>query len=253
MVDCLLLLGLARRMLRAGSDSGRQTMRRALFVTLALAVMGSACGPVDWPMFRFESRRSGSSPDTSLSPAAVASSMVLGWTATTGSGVDSSPAVANGVVYVGSNDQKLYAFDASGSAGCAGTPEACAPLWSALTGGGVVSSPAVANGLVYVGSWDGNLYAFDAGGKTNCTGTPEDVPTPVDRVHRRSRGCVTHSRQRCRLHRIVRPQAVRVRRRRESELQRYADHLSTVVDRRHRRRRGLVARSSQRCRLRGLE
>src|SRR3984893_12678944 len=110
MVDCLLLLGLARRMLRAGGDSGRQTVRRVHFV--ALAVMGSACGPVDWPMFRFESRRSGSSPDTSLSAAAVGSSMVLGWTATTGSGADSSPAAASGVVYVGSNYQKLDAFAA---------------------------------------------------------------------------------------------------------------------------------------------
>ena len=32
------------------------------------------------------------------------------WTATTGGQVFSSPAVANGVVYVGSTDGKLYAF-----------------------------------------------------------------------------------------------------------------------------------------------
>jgi len=32
------------------------------------------------------------------------------WSYTTGSAVFSSPAVANGVVYVGSNDHNVYAF-----------------------------------------------------------------------------------------------------------------------------------------------
>lgn len=228
-------------------------MRRALLVTLALAVTGSACGPIDWPMFRFESRRSGSSPDTSLSAAAVASSMVLGWTATTGSGVDSSPAVANGVVYVGSNDQKLYAFDASGSAGCAGMPKACAPLWSALTGGGVVSSPAVVNGVVYVGSWDGNLYAFDAAGKASCTGSPKtcqplwtaSTGSLVDASPTVANGVVYVGSFD---HKLYAFDAAGSR-----NCSGTPTICQTVVDRRHRRRRGLVARSSQRCRLRRLE
>ena len=58
-------------------------------------------------------------------------------------------------MYVGSLDDKLYAFPASCS-----TP--CSPLWeSAPTGGPIESSPAVANGVVYVGSFDHELYAFD--------------------------------------------------------------------------------------------
>src|SRR5438067_2398572 len=62
------------------------------------------------------------------------------WSATTDpnrdNGVTSSPAVANGVVFVGSWDYKLFAFDArSGST-----------LWSATTGFLVDSSPAVAHG-----------------------------------------------------------------------------------------------------------
>ena len=56
--------------------------------------------------------------------------------------VDSSPAVANGVVYVGSDDDNVYALNASTGA----------KLWSYTTGGYVDSSPAVANGVVYVGS-----------------------------------------------------------------------------------------------------
>ena len=72
------------------------------------------------------------------------------WTASTGSEIFSSPAVANGVVYVGSGDHKLYAFNASTGK----------PLWTASTGDIIGSSPAVANGVVYVGSEDHKLYAF---------------------------------------------------------------------------------------------
>jgi outer membrane protein assembly factor BamB len=64
--------------------------------------------------------------------------------------VISSPAVANGVVYVGSDDGNLYALNARTGV----------KLWSYATGGAVFSSPAVANGVVYVGSDDGNVYAF---------------------------------------------------------------------------------------------
>ncbi len=70
------------------------------------------------------------------------------WTATTGDAINSSPAVADGVVYVGSGDGKLYAF----AVGCNSGGGTCTPLWTGATGG-VISSPAVADGVVYVGSW----------------------------------------------------------------------------------------------------
>ena len=78
------------------------------------------------------------------------------WIYTTGGGIYSSPAVANGVVYEGSGDKNLYALDA-----LTGVKE-----WSYLTGSGIYPSPAVANGVVYVGSYDGKLYCFslDPGG-----------------------------------------------------------------------------------------
>jgi outer membrane protein assembly factor BamB len=53
------------------------------------------------------------------------------------------------VVYVGSNDNNIYALNARTGA----------KLWSYATGGPVGSSP-VADGVVYVGSRDGNVYAF---------------------------------------------------------------------------------------------
>jgi serine/threonine-protein kinase len=62
--------------------------------------------------------------------------------------VNSSPAVANGVVYVGSWDNDVYALNAK-------TGDL---LWSYATGAGVDSSPAVANGVVYVGSGDSNVF-----------------------------------------------------------------------------------------------
>ena len=77
-------------------------------------------------------------------------SLQLKWSYATGGPVYSSPAVANGVVYVGSGDD-LYALNASTGA----------LLWSYTTGGGVFSSPAVANGVVYVGSNDPNFFAVN--------------------------------------------------------------------------------------------
>ena len=73
------------------------------------------------------------------------------WAATMGGAIYySSPAVANGVVYVGSRDYKLYAFNARNGV----------MLWSSSTGSLIDSSPAVTNGVVYVGSENYKLYTF---------------------------------------------------------------------------------------------
>jgi len=89
------------------------------------------------------------------------SHLKLNWSYATSGAIESSPAVANGIVYVGSNDGKLYAFDAS-------CHSACQPLWSYPTGDRISSSPAIANRLVYIGSEDGNFYAFDASCRSSC-------------------------------------------------------------------------------------
>jgi outer membrane protein assembly factor BamB len=73
--------------------------------------------------------------------------------------LESSPAVANGVVFVGAFDGRLYAFDADGCGAAT-----CQPLWKGRTGGMIESSPTVSGGVVYIGSDDGKLYAFDADG-----------------------------------------------------------------------------------------
>ena len=79
------------------------------------------------------------------------------WTGATGGAITSSAAVAAGIVYIGSTDGKLYAFKATGC----GSPT-CTPVWTATTGGSINSTPAVNKGVVYIGSSDDNLYAFNA-------------------------------------------------------------------------------------------
>ncbi len=95
--------------------------------------------------------------ETILSPTNV-SRLQLDWAVSTGgSGIvvtTSSPVIADGIVYIGSEDNKLYAFDTKSSKGKL--------LWSATTQGILDSSPAVVSGVVYVGSDDHRLYAFDA-------------------------------------------------------------------------------------------
>jgi outer membrane protein assembly factor BamB len=62
----------------------------------------------------------------------------------------SSPAVADGKLYFGLDNNYVYALDAlTGDL-----------VWSYKTEGAVQSSPAISDGLLFVGSNDGNLYAI---------------------------------------------------------------------------------------------
>jgi PQQ-like domain len=72
------------------------------------------------------------------------------WNYTTGAGVWGSPTVADGKVYVGSQDRKFYCLNAA-TGGF---------IWSYTTGGTLWSSPVVANGVAYAVSSDSKVYAF---------------------------------------------------------------------------------------------
>ncbi len=72
----------------------------------------------------------------------------------TGVGGAYPPIVANGVVYVGTVNDAVYALNARTGAS----------LWSYTTGNSIISSPAVVNGVLYVTSEDYNLYAFSLPG-----------------------------------------------------------------------------------------
>ena len=80
------------------------------------------------------------------------------WSYTTGYTVG-SPAVANGVVYLGS-DTAVYALNAA-----TGAEE-----WSYTTGDSAFSTPAVANGVVYLGST--HVYAFGLPGGVRAVSRP---------------------------------------------------------------------------------
>jgi len=100
-----------------------------------------------WPMFRHDLRHTGYS--TSRAPN---TNQTL-WSYKTVPGGDPSPAVANGIVYVGSGDNKIYALNATTGA----------YVWSYTTGGVFDwSCPAVADGKVFIGSRDSKVYALDA-------------------------------------------------------------------------------------------
>jgi outer membrane protein assembly factor BamB len=125
----------------------------------------------DQAVFAFDA--TGTTGCSGVAPARVCAPL---WTAPTAFNSGSTPSVANGVVYVGS-DTTLYAFDAHGTTRCSGAPKTCAPLWTASLSGGTTSAPSVVNGVVYVGASDGflgsgtgRLYAFDAAGTQQCSG-----------------------------------------------------------------------------------
>jgi eukaryotic-like serine/threonine-protein kinase len=66
--------------------------------------------------------------------------------------VISSPAIAEGIAYVGSTDGNLYALDVG-----TGTEK-----WKFPTKVRITSSPAISQGVVYFGSYDSNFYALAA-------------------------------------------------------------------------------------------
>jgi outer membrane protein assembly factor BamB len=85
----------------------------------------------------------------------------------TGQKIWSTPVVANGVVYFGSMDKKVYAID--GTTGESHWPQP----FSAQ--GAIASTAVVDNGTVYVGGFDERMYALDASsGKERWTYKADD-------------------------------------------------------------------------------
>ncbi len=75
--------------------------------------------------------------------------------------MNSAPTEANGVVYVGENNQRVYAFPAKG---CGQT--LCDKLWEFITQDPIVnSSPVMLNGILYLSGTNfgsaPELYVFE--------------------------------------------------------------------------------------------
>ena len=120
----------------------KQLLKSSLLFLAATCVFAQ-----DTPMFRNDLAHSGV-----YSAAGVPKLKGVKWTFQTHGEVVSSPAIVDGVVYVGSNDGNLYALD----------QQTGAKKWAFKTGARVPSSPAVDQGLVYFGSYDGTFYAVES-------------------------------------------------------------------------------------------
>ena len=186
------------------------------------------------------------------------------WTAATGGAVFSSPAVAGGVVYVGSLDDKLYAFDRTASPTARGSPKTCAPLWTATSA--ATSCRRRRSRLAWCTSGPRVAPSPRSTPPVRSTArAPEDVHAPVDGVDRRLRRLVSGGRGRRRVRRFGGRQALRVR----ADVERVplaADHVGTTTRRRSAsgtwrassrrtirprvRQRELVPRRRQRLRVR---
>jgi outer membrane protein assembly factor BamB len=121
----------------------------------------------EWPQYAGSADHVGvNALDPSFTRTSV-TTMHTRWTGDIGGqATSSSPVVANGIVYVGSADGDLDAFNA---AGCLDAFSDCEPLWTGHTRNGIYGAPAVDGNTVFVASADRHLYAFDARGCGNAT------------------------------------------------------------------------------------
>jgi eukaryotic-like serine/threonine-protein kinase len=147
-----------------GSRLNRRTL---LFLGIALLILlGGVVGgvaflslsrssPGNYPMFGFDPAHTHFNTQEHTLTADNVSKLEQRWVMPVGEMIQSSPAVADGVVYIStmSPDSKLYSFDAvTGNR-----------LWVFSDAhDSLISSPAVANGIIYIGSLDSNLYAINA-------------------------------------------------------------------------------------------
>ena len=103
-----------------------------------------------WPMFHKDLAHSGYSESTG-----PLTNQTL-WKYQTGSSIESSPAVVDGVAYIGAlwNGHNGFVYALNATTG--------SKIWQYATDSGVESSPAVVDGVVYIGSYGGHVYALNA-------------------------------------------------------------------------------------------
>jgi outer membrane protein assembly factor BamB len=106
----------------------------------------------DWTQYGFDPAHTGANPYENTLKTGNVASLRLSWSGNTG-GRATAPAVAEGVVYMGSVDGAIYAFNAAHDQ----------KLWATATGGPIGAAPAIADGLVFTGSGDHYVYSMDAG------------------------------------------------------------------------------------------
>ena len=107
----------------------------------------------NWVQYNANPAHTGTNPLENVISTSNVGTLHEVWTFATGSFITSSPAVANGVLYIGSFDHNVYALNARTGR----------KIWQYTTGSAIEhSTPAVYRGVVYIGSDDGNVYALNA-------------------------------------------------------------------------------------------
>ncbi|HZR83396.1 MAG TPA: PQQ-binding-like beta-propeller repeat protein [Candidatus Binatia bacterium] len=153
-------------------------IRRCAAATAALLSLSGPTSALDWPMFGRDLEHSFSNPGSGIDRSNVALLQEV-WSFPTADAVTASPAVVDGVVYVGSWDGAFYALDAATGAvkwsfpvdcqetvqpipaRCPGGPSA--PADRVETDGGLItSSAAVVDGKVYFAGGK-TVYCLNAG------------------------------------------------------------------------------------------
>ena len=97
-------------------------------------------------MYRADAQRSGVQPGP-----VPQTTPVLIWSRTADAGIGLHPVLADGVLYVGSDNGRLYALDALRGD----------ELWRCDSGSALQGSAAIANGMLFASSEDGTLHAID--------------------------------------------------------------------------------------------
>jgi outer membrane protein assembly factor BamB len=157
--------------------------------TVPATTVPDTTGPaaaLPWPQFMLDARHTGFNAKEKTINRNTVNNLTLDYIAAGpadpefGAFRRSSPAVVNGVAYLGDAIGNLVAFPATGCG-----LDVCAPLWTAQLSNGVHTSPAVDGGLVFVatsGNADnglGQLYAFRAAGCGAATCQPVWVAPQV--------------------------------------------------------------------------
>ncbi len=101
----------------------------------------------DWHMFMHNLGFSGISPDNNITPP-----LELLWKFKTGGPLHASPVIANGILYIGSTDGKLYALDA----------KQWGIKWVFDAGDAIRYAAAVLGNRVYFSARNNKVYALDA-------------------------------------------------------------------------------------------
>lgn len=110
-----------------------------------LLLLGPLLIAADWPVSR------GNSAATGVASAKFAGELKVAWEFPTKNAIEGTPAIVNGIVYIGSTDKHVYAVDlVTGK-----------QVWKTLLGSPIKASVGVHKGRLYVGDVDAKFHCLD--------------------------------------------------------------------------------------------